>query len=100
LIDWNNHGQEPNTETSDKPSSIQHAYDNASSLNNTAHNEDARSHQNGTSSTELIGETCSKSAKEASCGEERNDGTRSRIGVLLQKEGLERVGCYDFCNHG
>jgi len=99
LENRNDHGQKSNAETSNEPAGIQHADSDTGRLYNAADDEDTRRHQDCASSTELVGEACSKGAEEASAGEESDDGSGSSVGVLLQEQSLERVGCYDFCYH-
>lgn len=83
LVHWNDHSEDSNAQPRDKPPQVEHPNDNASSLYGTAHDEDTASRQNCTATPKSIGEGSEESSREAPGGEEGNNCSRARIGVML-----------------
>jgi len=100
LEDGNDHAENADTDTRDEASGVEHADLDTGSLNDTTDQEDARGQQDGSSSTELVGETGEEGTEETSRREEGDDGTGGRGSRVFEEELDEVVRGDDLCDDG
>jgi hypothetical protein len=94
-----NHGEEADTNPSDKATDVKHGDYHPSGLYDTADDEDAASHQDSPTPTQRICERCEEGADEAASREQGNDRAGAGVCIFLQEESLERVRGDDFSYH-
>ena len=97
LIDWNDHGEEADSNTSDQTANVQHFDNDSGRLNDATYDENTTSHQNGSATAKRVREGGEKSSAKAACREQGNHSPGAGIAILLKEKMDERVGGDDFC---
>lgn len=75
LVYGNNHGQKPNANTSNESSDVEHLYSHACCLDYASYYEYATSHENRPTPAQAVCVRGEEGTAEASCCEERDDGS-------------------------
>jgi hypothetical protein len=97
LINWNDHGEEADSNTSNQTANVQHFDNDSGRLNDATYDENTASHQNRSATAKRVRERGQEGSAEAARGEQGHDRSRAGIAILLKKEMYERVGGDNFC---